>query len=748
MKRILGLKMVANLTFFVMLIGTLVFTFGFGSTIYIARQDVERETDLKVNQSVSLICNYVDGQLQRVEDVAYTLISGTFAATSRSESGDSHVSVDPRTLRIPSEDEVFAMLEKLINANPHICGAAIGFEPFLYRDTRGEYGFAAYVTNVSGHNERLSLGEIHDFRQKEWYTGAASTNAPYWSHPFRETSQGKVVACFSLPLHGHGDRLVGVLALDIDTEAFRLKCDEVAPLDGAEVSLVDSDFRFISHPDDSYIMKSIAEVGRYSTYTSDDSMRFKMLNHQSGQYTVNKGTRNEAMFYFAPIERTGWMVSIECPKTAIYSSVQHMKKATRVIAGISMLFMIICFILLFRRIQSITEKKAGIERDLQIASAIQMGMLPKLYPAFPDRKEIDVYGFLKPARSVGGDLYDYFIKDEKFFFCIGDVSGKGVPASLFMAVIRALFRNVSLHTSDPAEIISSLNTAISDGNTHNMFCTMFLGVLDLRTGHIEYCNAGHNAPIIRRMLPDGGIDVHFATPQINIAVGVFDGFPFVKEETFLKPGDAVFLYTDGVTEAENPSHQLFGDDAAIEALKKARTAGARTAKEFVDYVHDCVVTHAAGTEQSDDITMVVVEYKGLPGNQSVLKMTNSIDEVPRLGEWVAEIGYSLELPDDKVFKLNLALEEAVVNVINYAYPEQEGMPVELRMDADGHNLRFVLDDEGVAFDPTQKEDPDITLSAEDRPIGGLGIMLVREIMKEVRYERKDGHNLLTMTMEL
>lgn len=748
MKRILDFRMIANLTFFVMLVGTLVFTFGFGSTIYIARQEVERETDRKVGQSVDLICNYVDGQLQRVEDVAYTFISNTFAETSRIEGGPSVVNINPKSLRIPAESEVFAQLEHLLNSNPHICGAAIGFEPFLYTNTAGQYGFAAYVTNVAGHLERLSLGEIHDFHQKEWYMGAVTSNAPYWSHPFRETSQGKVVACFSLPLHGYGNRVVGVLALDIDTEAFRDKCTEVAPMTGAEVSLVDSDFRFIFHPDESYLLKSIAEVGRYASYSSDDSMRVKMLNQERGQYTVNKGTSHEAMFYFAPIRRTGWTVSIECPKSEIYSSVTHMRNVTRVIATLSMIFMIICFIFLFSRIQTVTEKKAGIERDLQIASAIQMGMLPKLYPAFPDRSEIDVYGFLKPAKTVGGDLYDYFIRDDKFFFCIGDVSGKGVPASLFMAVIRALFRNVALHTDDPAEIISSLNTAISDGNTHNMFCTMFMGVLDLRTGHVDYCNAGHNAPVIRRQLSDGGVDVHFTTPEVNIAVGVFDGFPFVKQEAVLHPGDALFLYTDGVTEAESPDHVLFGDDATLQALADARRSGARSAKEFVERVYESVEAHAAGAEQSDDITMTVVEYRGIPAHTSSLNMVNDIQEVTRLGEWIQQLGEKMEIEADKVFKLNLALEEAVANVINYAYPDQTGMPVTLSMSADGHVLTFVLDDEGVAFDPTSKEDPDITLSAEDRPIGGLGIMLVREIMKEVHYERKDGHNLLTMTMEI
>lgn len=608
MKKILGLKTFLNLTFFIMAVGTIVFTFGFGSTIYIAKQDVEKETDQKVQQSVKLIQNYVDGELKRVEDVAYTLLSSTFAATTRNEQGEAHVAIDPTKFVLPSPEQVFSLLESFINTNPFISGAAIGFEPFLYQG-QGKHGFAAYISGLGETTQRYNLGDLLDYRQSEWYTGPAQSNLSYWSHPFREPSHGTVVTSFSVPLYGMGDRLVGVLSLVIDTRAFHDKCNEVSPFPGAEVALADAEFRFISHTNESYIMKGISEIEQYQSYQYDDSIRIKMLNRQAGQYTINRGKGNELIFYFAPVQRTGWMISIECPKEEVYGSVEHMKRDTRIIATLSMLFMILCFVLLFRRMQAETEKKAGIERDLQIASAIQMGMLPKLYPAFPDRKDLDVYGFLKPAKTVGGDLYDYFIRDGKFFFCIGDVSGKGVPASLFMAVIRALFRNVSLHTEDPAEILSALNTALSEGNTTNMFCTMFLGVLDLETGHLDYCNAGHNSPIIRR-IEDGGIDVHFANPQVNIAVGVFEGYPYMKEETSLKPGEAIFLYTDGVTEAENIHKQLFGDDATLKALADARQHNIRSSRDFIEYVYGVVKTHAEGTEQSDDITMLVVEYKG------------------------------------------------------------------------------------------------------------------------------------------
>lgn len=611
MKKILGFRVVLNLTLVVLLVGGLVYTLGFGICLYLARQEVARESNEKAALAISNIQGYVDAELKRVEDVGYTLLSSKFGKTTRFDDGGSFVTIDPQTFVLPSEEEVCAMLDQFINANPHICGVAIGFENFVYPKTTGQYGFAAYVTNVSGKNELFKLGEIHDFHEKEWYKEAAVQNRPYWSRPFRETSRGKVVACYSIPLHGIGNRLVGVMALDIDTEAFRVKCGEAAPFPNAEVAMVDREFRFVSHPDTTYILKSIAEVGTYADYQADDSMRIKMMNHESGQYVVNEGTEHEGMFYFAPIERTGWMLSIECSKNEVYGNVERMKRDTTFIAVVSILLMIVCFIFFFRRLQKVTLSKAGIESELKIASAIQMGMIPKLYPAFPNRKDLDVYGMLHPAKSVGGDLYDYFVRDEKLFFCIGDVSGKGVPASLYMAVVRSLFRNVSLHTNAPAEIIGGLNTALSEGNDHNMFCTMFLGVLDLKSGHLDYCNAGHNAPIVRRLNEDNTVNVYYTKPKVNLAIGVLPDFPYVSEETHLKPGEAIFLYTDGVTEAENRSKELFGEEATLKTLADARNNNVRSAIDFVDYVYRTLRSYAQGAEQSDDITMLIVEYKGV-----------------------------------------------------------------------------------------------------------------------------------------
>lgn len=609
MKKILGLRSYVDLALVVILVAGLVYSLGFGVSLYIAREEVTAEVNNKVQRDIEFVNSYVDGQLQRVEDVAYTLLCSKFGASHRDDNGEGMILIDPATFRLPSEEEVFLELERFLDMNPHICGAAIGFENFVYPNTKGEYGFAAYVTKVSGSPERLYLGQIHDFHQKEWYKEAAQCNHSYWSRPFRETRMGKVVTCYSIPLHGNGGRLVGVLACDIDTEAFREKCVEASPFPGSVVTIVDREYRFVCHPDSSYIMKQVGEVEKYASYSSDDSIREAMAAQRGGNFTVRTDDNTESFFFVSPIKRNGWTVSIECPKEKVFGGVSRMKRDTTFIAIVSILFMLAAMLWIFRRLQKLTISKTSIESELKVASSIQMGMVPKLYPAFPDRKELDVCGFLKPAKSVGGDLYDYSVRDEKLFFMIGDVSGKGIPASLFMTVIIALFRNISLRYDDPAEILASLNNTIAKGNEYSMFCTMFLGVLDLKTGELHYCNAGHNAPVIRR-LKDGQVDVHYMEEKRNIAVGLFDGFPFEGEFTRLSPGEAIFLYTDGITEAENINHELFGEEATLAALADARRHNVSSAKGFIEHVYNTIEKHAHGTEQSDDITMLVVEYKG------------------------------------------------------------------------------------------------------------------------------------------
>ena len=243
-----------------------------------------------------------------------------------------------------------------------------------------------------------------------------------------------------------------------------------------------------------------------------------------------------------------------------------------------------------------TAAKASIESELHVAHNIQMSMLPKTFPPFPERNDIELYGVLKPAKAVGGDLYDFFVRDEKLFFCIGDVSGKGVPASLVMAVTRTLFRNVASHTAKPSHIVQTMNEAVSDSNDNNMFVTLFLGVLDLQTGRLCYCNAAHNPPYIQGEV---------LSVDCNLPVGAMPGWNFTEQETEMTPGSMLFLFTDGLTEAENIRHELFGEQRVTDII----STFSGTPSELIETMTDAVHQFVGDTEQSDDLTMLAIKYK-------------------------------------------------------------------------------------------------------------------------------------------
>ena len=250
-------------------------------------------------------------------------------------------------------------------------------------------------------------------------------------------------------------------------------------------------------------------------------------------------------------------------------------------------------------LKSATASKASMESELKIAHDIQMSMLPKTYPAFPDRNDLDIYGFMMPAKAVGGDLYDFFIRDEKLFFCIGDVSGKGVPASLLMTVTRFLFRNIASYTPEPDHIIQALNEALSRNNDTGIFVTLFLGALDLKTGLLSYSNAGHNPPL----LLSGG-EVSIVPCDSNIPVGVVSGWEFTAQQLQLASGDTVFLYTDGLNEAEDNIHQQFG----IDRMLTVANASSHQPQPLIEAMIASVQQFIGNAEQSDDLTMLTVQY--------------------------------------------------------------------------------------------------------------------------------------------
>ena len=386
------------------------------------------------------------------------------------------------------------------------------------------------------------------------------------------------------------------------------------------------------------------------------------------------------------------------------------------------------------KLREASQEQARINGELSAARSIQKEMLPK---AFQD----NIFGLLEPAREVGGDLFDFYRRDGKLFFCVGDVSGKGVPSAMLMSVIHSLFRVVSEKEESPSRILTVLNTQACRDNDTNMFVTFFVGCLDLYTGKFRYSNAGHDKPF----LLSGNVSV--LPSKANLPLGVFPDTVYEEEFIELTPGSSIFLYTDGLTEAKNTQRKPFGKSRLEDALRLSLSSSL-SPEQTVLTLRESVHEFIGGAPQSDDLTMLLIHYPKMTLFKESLVLKNKVEELSKLSDFLKGICAKLQLEGKLGLSIRLAVEEMVVNVVSYAYPSpKEGM-VSIYADSDFKELRFTIVDKGIPFDPTAVVPQSITLSAEERSIGGLGILLSREIMDSVSYCRKTEFNVLTLTKSI
>ena len=387
-----------------------------------------------------------------------------------------------------------------------------------------------------------------------------------------------------------------------------------------------------------------------------------------------------------------------------------------------------------------TAAKERIESELQIAHEIQMSMVPKIFPPFPDRNEFDIFATLVPAKEVGGDLYDFFfIDDDHLCFAVGDVSGKGVPASLFMAVTKTLFRATAGNGGTPGEILARLNAEICRDNESCMFVTFFCVILNIRTGQVDYSNGGHNLPYY---LHHSGVSLLKNTG--GRALGLVEQSPYASGRMVLGPGEALLLYTDGVTEAMDSSETLYSDQRLAQFLTSNRDSSPR--QIIGDLVSD--VRHFAGeTPQSDDITVLALLYFGTTkkmGEELEIKLNNKVSELERFNQTLTEFGQHHGLAPRLVHDLNLALEEILTNIISYGYTDNQEHEIRVSLSVQPGEVRAEVEDDGQPFDPLAAPEPDAAKPLAERTIGGLGILLVRKLMDDLEYKRQGDRNLLTI----
>lgn len=556
--------------------------------------------------------------------------------------------------------QIIELTRRIVEDNPEILGSAIAFEPSYFKD-QGRY-FAPYSYSENKEIKTMQLGKAdYEYFYMDWYQIPVATGKSCWSEPYYDTIRGNaLITTYSVPFYKTIDKkkqIAGVITFDLPLDWFTNIVSSLKILETGYASVLTKNGTFITHPDKELIMNQ--SIFSYAAEMNSPELREigrKMQREESGFVSSTlKGV--ERKIYFTSLPSSKWTMVVVFPVSEMYGPLRSilMVLILLVVIGLTLLSVIVTRIIakqitplrhfarsareiakgnfsnvlpaiktkdelkdlhdsfeymqtkLAKYIEDLkltTSAKEKIESELRIAREIQMGMIPKIFPPFPNLTEIDIYATLQPAKEVGGDLYDFFMIDENHIcFAIGDVSGKGVPASLFMAVTRTLLRSVAPELKSPRAIMESLNKSLSTNNESNMFVTFFLGVIELSSGKLTYANAGHNPPVL---ISREGKVVYFELTQ-DIPIGIFEEFSYVEKVRTLVQGDKLFFYTDGVTEAENQQEELYSDKKLIDCLAAHWMSAPH---EIITEVTEDIAMHVKGNQQSDDITMLTIFYYG------------------------------------------------------------------------------------------------------------------------------------------
>ena len=383
----------------------------------------------------------------------------------------------------------------------------------------------------------------------------------------------------------------------------------------------------------------------------------------------------------------------------------------------------------------VTAEKERIDAELSIATQIQASMLPSIFPPYPHCKEFDLYATMLPAKEVGGDFFDFFMVDATTLaVVVADVSGKGVPAALFMVITKTLIKNNACSGKSPKEVFETVNRLLCENNEANMFVTAFMGYLDVTSGKFTYVNAGHNPPLVKKIKKAGGDYSFLKTKSCFILAGL-ESAAYKEEETTLSSGDILYLYTDGVTEAMNNEYELFSDARLQKATDKYKECSIH---ELLNGIKEEIDTFAEGAEQADDITMLALKYAGAAKHELLIeaKLENMDAVLDFVNEQLADC------PPKVQNQIGIAVDEVFSNIARYAYHPTSGAAT-VRISVD-ENIIIEFEDSGIAYDPLSADTPNIELSADEREIGGLGVLMLKKLMDSVVYKREGDKNILTV----
>lgn len=728
------------------------------------------------------------------------------------------------------------LLQSLTNARnlvPQIVAVVLAYEPGMGPETpKGEFMRLARFTE----NEiKLVTGGHYD--DKEWYYSTRDGKTSRWQEPFIGEFVPEPIAVYTVPIfqkNKNGEEvLAGVLAIDMSIDFLK---DEISsiPVSNSGYAIITSAKNVaVAYP------KSIAQGKRnreivVKEIRGNSQVDFdRQTRDSSGLFLGTVAGGEESAIYYTTIKANNWTFMVVWPIEKYLKDQSSMRKLFLVLAiGGYIIILIIILLISFRVAKPLKElaiaaRKLGrgnfnvtipqitgrdeisefagafsnmltelkdhierqkdmkrIERELDLARNIQLSMLPgSEHDENSDDDRHELAPFLLPAKEVGGDFYDFFkIDNDHLCVVIGDVSGKGVAAALFMMVARIILRTTTKNLKSIVDAFNRTNFALAKRNKLNMFVTVWAGIIDLRTGHIDFASAGHNPPAVRHS--DGSVE--FIKSKAGLVMAAMEETIYKPQTYDLKKGDTLFLYTDGVTEATNSNNVLFGDNRLLATLKMG---GERSTADTCTLVKKEIDNFVQDAPQFDDITMLAIKFNGIDepiweryektidvadDNKGELKSfvegiltpmdgakkvqmqdawdryEKIVDVIPEnqdiLTAFVEGILAPMEGSLKSQMQINIAIDEIYSNIVKFSGATKVTLIVEVRKATLTARLTFI--DNGKPYDPIKQADPDVTLPAEEREIGGLGIFIVKKTMDSVCYRRNGENNELAITKTL
>lgn len=544
-------------------------------------------------EMTSSVMNYVNHSIMQdtMEDLVDQEMNSIFYRI-RNQLGKVEVTLDNMAWVVKEDlaksDSMYVITRSMVENNPAILGGTISFIPNYYPE-RG-YWFEPYAVRKSdGTIETIQLGSVdHDYTKSEFFTVPIAKGSGHWSEPYLDADGAKtMVTTYGSPVRDYNGKIVAVVDADISLDWLEQLMADEKVYKSTERFLVTGSHHLIA--------------GKEGTTLESALKLLTEANNQAGYHKVTNEQGEKQHVFFHPVGGvTDWVLISVLNDNEVFGKLRKVRIMLILVTGIGLL--ILGFIVLrtsrnLERLRKVNAEKERIGSELRIARDIQMSMIRSRFPEMP---EFDLFASIAPAKEVGGDLYDYFVNGEMLYFCIGDVSGKGVPASLLMTVTTSQFRTVSRYLSQPEEIMMAINDQIAEGNEKHMFVTMFIGCLDLKTGHLAYSCGGHNPPLLI------GQSIEPLPVAQKLPVGVICGMKYEMQETQIASGTTLLLYTDGLTEAKNANSELFGGDRMTKTVERLLSEGEATPKSIICGLTDAVKTFAADAEQSDDLTMMAI----------------------------------------------------------------------------------------------------------------------------------------------